>query len=103
MVVAVVCVLPPLWLFVSSFKSIPEFYAQVPTLLPKHFDFKKFFETWRVLSFHQYYLRSIEMALGDMATMGLSIDQQLMGIVRHAFGRAAPRLPAEHPPHLALV
>ncbi len=66
MVVALICVLPPLWLFISSFKSIPEFYAQTPTLLPKHMDFKKFFETWRVLSFHKYYLRSIEMAIGDI-------------------------------------
>jgi len=82
-IVAAICVLPPLWLFISSFKSIPEFYAKVPTLLPKHFDLKKFFNTWRVLSFQKYYLRSIEMALGDI---GFSL------ILNSMFGYALSRL-----------
>jgi len=67
LIVSAVCVLPPLWLFVSSFKSIPEFFAQVPTLLPKHFDWHKFFETWKIMNFQRFYLRSLEMAAGDIA------------------------------------
>ncbi|MGE5598346.1 MAG: carbohydrate ABC transporter permease [Bacteroidota bacterium] len=67
MAIAAICLLPPLWLFISSFKSIPEFYARTPTLLPKQFDFRKFFETWRVMRFEKYYLRSLEMASGDIA------------------------------------
>lgn len=63
-VLALVCVLPPLWVLISSFKT-PKELLQIPaTLLPGSFDFGKFGEVWEILDFGKYYVNTIILAAG---------------------------------------
>lgn len=63
-ILALICVLPPLWVLVSSLKT-PKELLQIPTtLLPKEFDFSKFGQVWEVLNFGKYYLNTIVLAAG---------------------------------------
>lgn len=61
---ALICLLPPLWILISSFKT-PQELMQIPaTLLPVQFDFHKFAEVWDVMDFGKYYLNTILLAAG---------------------------------------
>lgn len=61
---ALICLLPPLWVLVSSFKSTKELMAIPPALLPETFDFGKFAEVWNKLKFGKYYMNTILLAAG---------------------------------------
>ena len=39
---ALICILPPLWILISSFKTPQELMQIPPTLIPEIFDFSKF-------------------------------------------------------------
>lgn len=65
--ISLVCLLPPLWVLVSGFKEIKEFYAVPPTLLPASFDITKLTSTWGMLHFERYYINTLVMALGCIA------------------------------------
>lgn len=64
MIIALICILPPVWIFISSFKSTKELMQIPPTLLPETFDFAKFIEVWNVLNLGRYYLNTIILAAG---------------------------------------
>jgi multiple sugar transport system permease protein len=64
--IAVICFFPPLWLFASSVKSLPELYSMNPTLLPKTWEFQKIFDVWKQLNFMRCYVNSLELALGEI-------------------------------------
>jgi len=57
LIITLVAIAPPLWVFLSSFKDIKEFTLD-PSLLPKKFDFSKFVKTWNDLKFYKYYINS---------------------------------------------
>lgn len=59
-----VCVLPPLWVIMSSVKDIKEFYAIPPTFIPKTFDLSKVKKTWETYAFGKYYFNTIAVAIG---------------------------------------
>lgn len=61
---ALICILPPLWILISSFKTPQELMQIPPTLIPEIFDFSKFAEVWEVLDFGKYYLNTIILAGG---------------------------------------
>ncbi len=60
----IVTVFPPLWLFLSSFKSAQELYAVPFTLLPKKLDFSKVLNLWKELQFGRYYVNSLFVIIG---------------------------------------
>ena len=65
LIITIISVAPPIWVFLSSFKDIKEFTIE-PTLLPKHLDFSKFVKTWKDLDFFKYYLNSFYAVAGSV-------------------------------------
>lgn len=64
--VALVCLVPPLWILVSSFKSTKELMQVPPKLLPESWNLDKFKELWNNLEFERYYLNTIIIAIGSI-------------------------------------
>lgn len=65
LVITIISIAPPIWIFLSSFKDIKEFTLE-PTLLPKKFDFNKFLKTWNDLKFFKYYVNSFYSVAGSV-------------------------------------
>lgn len=65
-IIAFVCIAPPLWVMLSSLKDIKEFFAVPPTIIPKTFQPEKIIETWNKLSFAKYYKNSLIMIVGSV-------------------------------------
>jgi len=64
---AAICIVPPLWVILSSLKTQEEFYRVPPTIIPQTFDFRKIIELWKTFNFGKYYLNTVCMALGCIA------------------------------------
>lgn len=62
-IIAFICFFPAVWVFLAGFKNIKEFRTEV-SLLPSHFDFSVFGETWKKLEFAKSYLNSLIMVVG---------------------------------------
>lgn len=65
MVFVVVSVFPALWVFLAGFKNIKEFRTQV-SIVPTHFDFSVFKDTWVKLDFAKYYFHSFIVVAGSV-------------------------------------
>ena len=65
LIITVISIAPPIWIFLSSFKDIKEFTLET-TLLPKKFDFNKFIKTWNDLKFFKYYVNSFYSVVGSV-------------------------------------
>jgi len=66
LLVSLVCLLPPLWLFASSLKDIKEFFQVPPTLIPHSFELNKLGETWKQLNFTRLYLNTLFITAGSI-------------------------------------
>ncbi len=58
--------LPVLWLFVTSFKTVNEINSNTYHFFPESFDFKKLINLWTRLDFGRYYINTILVVLGAM-------------------------------------
>lgn len=65
-ILALICVLPPVWIMISSFKTPKELLQIPPALLPSEWNLQKFKEIWNNLNFGKYYLNTIEIAVGSV-------------------------------------
>lgn len=65
-ILALVCFLPPIWVFVSAFKDINEFLANPPTIIPRSFNPGKFVEAWKQSNFGRSYLNTMIMGAGNV-------------------------------------
>lgn len=65
-IVSLICILPPIWIFVSSFKDTAEFLSLPPTLLPKHVNLSKLAAVWTKASLGKAYIATCEMVVGDL-------------------------------------
>jgi multiple sugar transport system permease protein len=65
LIITIISIAPPIWIFLSSFKDIKEFTIE-PTFLPKKFDFNKFVKTWTELKFFKYYVNSFYSVAGSV-------------------------------------
>jgi multiple sugar transport system permease protein len=63
--ITLISIAPPVWVFLSSFKDIKEFTLD-PTLLPKSFELNKFIKTWNDLKFVKYYINSFYSVAGSV-------------------------------------
>lgn len=84
--VSIVCLFPPLWVFLSSFKDIKEFLSIPPTIIPKSFHPEKLVEVWNLLNLGRYYWNSLFMALGD-----LFFAVVVNGLVGYVISRMKPK------------
>lgn len=64
-IITLISIAPPIWVFLSSFKDIKEFTLE-PSLIPKSFDFSKFTKTWNDLQFVKYYINSFYSVAGSV-------------------------------------
>ncbi|WP_270170210.1 carbohydrate ABC transporter permease [Paenibacillus sp. SYP-B4298] len=64
--VTLICLLPPIWIIISSFKDLKEFYQVPPTLIPRTFQLDKLARTWQEFSFMQYYMNTMLVTLGTL-------------------------------------
>ncbi|MCK9478968.1 MAG: carbohydrate ABC transporter permease [Firmicutes bacterium] len=65
-VISTICLFPPLWVFMSSFKDLKEFLTVPPTIIPRSFHPEKVIEVWKTLRFATYYRNTIVMAIGEL-------------------------------------
>lgn len=63
-IMALVSLIPPVWIMLSSLKDVKEYFQVPPTIIPKSFHPEKLVETWNLLSFGKYYLNSIKICIG---------------------------------------
>lgn len=65
--IAMVCVLPPLWILISSFKTTKELLQIPATLFPESWDIEKFIRIWKNQEFGRYYLNSLIDAIDSIS------------------------------------
>ncbi|MCD9026101.1 carbohydrate ABC transporter permease [Cohnella silvisoli] len=65
--VSLICILPPVWVILSSLKDIKEFYAIPPTIIPRSLHFDKIWNTWNEFRFLRYYANTSYLTLGTVA------------------------------------
>lgn len=84
--IALVCILPVLWLVLTSFKTVKEIYAVPPTIFPKNFDIGKIGRVWKKVNFIKYYANSFLMCGGDIL-----FDVAISGLAGYVLSRLRPR------------
>lgn len=65
LIMVIIAIFPPLWVFLASFKDIKEFKRD-PTIFPSVFDFSVFVTTWKQLGFMKYYVNSLISVTGSI-------------------------------------
>lgn len=86
MIITMICLLPPLWVIMSSMKDIKEFFMIPPTIIPKSYHPEKLVEVWNMLNFGRYYMNTLAIAIG---TMAFSIV--LNGLTGYVLSRLKPK------------
>ena len=85
-VLALICILPPLWVIISSMKDLKEFLQVPPTIIPKSFHPEKLMDTWEMLSFGKYYLNTFILAIGNVI-----FNIVLNGLMGYVLSRLKPK------------
>ena len=86
LLVAMICLLPVLWLFISSFKSTEELMQIPPSLFPEKFSFSKLIETWKKQNFLQAYGNTLILAAGSVVCSVV-----INGLAGYVIGCLKPR------------
>ncbi|GBF75731.1 hypothetical protein PA598K_04159 [Paenibacillus sp. 598K] len=85
-IVSAICIFPALWVIMSSFKDIKEFYAIPPTIIPRSFHIEKVWQTWNEFRFMKYYVNTGYLTLGAVAFCLL-----FNGLAGYFFSKLKPR------------
>ncbi|MDF2539151.1 MAG: binding-protein-dependent transport system inner rane component [Herbinix sp.] len=64
-VVIIVALFPPAWVFMAGFRTLKDF-NNIPAILPEKFDFSLFAKTWNDLKFTKYYINSFYVLFGSI-------------------------------------
>ncbi len=59
-----VCLIPPLYVMLSSLKSVQEFYSVPPTIIPRTIELFKIVDVWKNTNFARHYISSLTMIVG---------------------------------------
>lgn len=84
--ISLICLLPVLWLVMTSFKSVKEIYQTPPTLFPANFDITKIARVWKKVNFVKYYKNSFLLCGGDIV-----FDIVLSGLAGYVLSRLRPK------------
>ena len=84
--VAFVCLFPPIWVMLSAVKDVKEFYAMPPTIIPRSFNIGKISEVWNKYSFVKYYINTITLTLGCIVTAVV-----MNGLAGYVISRLKPK------------
>ena len=82
---SLVCLLPVLWMALSSFKTTQEMYAVPPTLFPKSIDPGRIVTIWNSSSIGHYALNSLWIIIGC-----LTFDIIFNGLAGYVLSRVRP-------------
>lgn len=63
---ALTALIPILWLFITSFKTVNEIHSVDYHLFPKVFDFGKILDVWNKLDFAKYYINTLIVVVGGV-------------------------------------
>lgn len=85
-IISLICLLPVLWLVMTSFKSVKEIYQTPPTLFPANFDITKIARVWKKVNFVKYYKNSFLLCGGDIV-----FDIVLSGLAGYVLSRLRPK------------
>ena len=61
---ALTAIIPILWLFITSFKTVSEINSPYYQLFPQVFDLKKMLDVWNKVNFGRYYLNTLIVVVG---------------------------------------
>ncbi len=64
--IALICLLPPLWIFLSSMKTAKELLQIPPVIFPTNVNFQKYANVWKMVDYSKYYLNTIVIAAGSV-------------------------------------
>lgn len=85
MVVALCCLLPILWMALSSFKETSELYSIPPTLFPEKIQLGKIVEVWQKVRFGKYLINTLIIITGCLV-----IDIMLSGLTGYVITKVKP-------------
>ena len=83
--ISLVCLLPVVWMALSSFKTTQEMYAIPPALFPEKIDFGRITVIWQSASVGAYALNSLWIIIGC-----LSFDIVFNGLAGYVLSRVRP-------------
>ena len=63
-----ISVVPPLWVLISGVKEPSELFSPKFSFFPEHFKFSKLLSAWNRLNVGQYYLNSVIVVAGSVAS-----------------------------------
>ncbi|MEG1441978.1 MAG: carbohydrate ABC transporter permease [Oscillospiraceae bacterium] len=84
--VSAICLFPPVWVLLSSFKDVSEFLQVPPTIFPKSFHPEKIAYVWDMLNFGKYYMNSVYLAIGELVFCVV-----FNGLVGYVLSRLKPK------------
>lgn len=85
-IIAFICLAPPVWVMLSSFKDIKELFQVPPTLFPRQFDFGKVVSIWNEFSFGRYYYNTVCLTVFSICWSVLS-----NGLAGYVLSKIKPR------------
>ena len=83
---SLICILPVIWVLLSSFKDTAEMYSVPPTLFPKSIDLGKIGEIWRIIHLGKYILNSLYIIIGCWA-----VDITINGFAGYVLSKIRPK------------
>ena len=86
LILSAICILPVLWMFVSSFKDTKEFLQIPPSFFPEHIDIGKLGKVWKEYNFIRLFANTIFMGAGDIV-----FTIVLNGLGGYVLSRLKPR------------
>lgn len=86
LIISLVCLLPPVWVILSSFKDVKEFYEIPPTIIPRSFHIEKLWDTWNEFKFMRYYLNTSYVTIGTLVFTVL-----FNGLAGYFFSKLKPK------------
>ena len=84
---ALICIIPVLWVLLSGFKTIEEMYSVPPTLFPSSFDFSMIPKVWKKVNFGSAFIYSGMIMLGSVL-----MDVTFNGLAGFVLSKVKPSL-----------
>lgn len=85
-VLALICLLPVVWVFLSGFKSTAEMYRVPATFFPESIDLNRITEIWEKLRFEKYIVNSLIIIVGCWM-----FDITMNGLAGYVLARVRPK------------
>ena len=85
LILALICLVPVIWMMLSAFKTTQEMYASPPTLFPSSIDLGRVSEIWKTAQVGRYALNSLWIIIGCLV-----FDVVFNGLAGYVLSRVRP-------------